>query len=194
MERRLEQASEAGVRVLILRAGDFFGPSTGNSWFAQSLVKPGRPVKHVTDPGRKGAGHAWAYLPDFAETMARLADQEGRLGAFERFHFGGHWFEDGRAMADAVRRVAGVPQAPIRAFPWALVCGLSPAVPPFRELVEMKYLWDTPLRLDNTRLTTFLGGEPHTQLDAALRTTLQGMNCLTPSLAEETQGMELRCN
>lgn len=194
LERRLERASEDGVCVLILRAGDFFGPSTGNSWFAQGLVKPGKPVTQVTHPGRKGAGHAWAYLPDFAETVARLAGQEVRLGAFERFHFGGHWFADGREMADAVRRVAGVPEAPIRAFPWVLVQALSPAVPLFRELAEMKYLWDVPVRLDNARLITFLGAEPHTPLDAALRATLQGMNCLTPPAFSVSDGMELRCS
>ena len=33
MERRLEQASRQGARVLIVRAGDFFGPKAGNNWF-----------------------------------------------------------------------------------------------------------------------------------------------------------------
>ena len=32
-------------------------------------------------------GHAWAYLPDLAETMARLLDREADLGDFEVFHF-----------------------------------------------------------------------------------------------------------
>ena len=40
-EERLETASRDGVRTLIVRAGDFFGPRTGNSWFAQGLIKPG---------------------------------------------------------------------------------------------------------------------------------------------------------
>ena len=48
MERRLEAARAEGVRSLILRAGDFFGPHiTANSWFNQ-LVKPGRPVRSIT--------------------------------------------------------------------------------------------------------------------------------------------------
>ncbi|MFZ0457743.1 MAG: NAD(P)H-binding protein, partial [Rhodoplanes sp.] len=44
MERRLESVSADGVRTLIVRAGDFFGPRTGNSWFAQGLIKPRRPI------------------------------------------------------------------------------------------------------------------------------------------------------
>jgi nucleoside-diphosphate-sugar epimerase len=41
LELRLLAASKNGVRVLIVRAGDFFGPRAGNSWFSQGLVKPG---------------------------------------------------------------------------------------------------------------------------------------------------------
>lgn len=83
MEARLEAASASGVKSLILRAGDYFGPrSTGNSWFASGLVKPGQPVKTILYPGDKNVGHAWAYLPDVGETFARLADREGELPAF----------------------------------------------------------------------------------------------------------------
>src|SRR5262249_14969451 len=61
MEQRLEACSQDGVRTLIVRAGDYFGPRTGNSWFAQGLIKPGRPVRSILYPGRPDAGHAWAY-------------------------------------------------------------------------------------------------------------------------------------
>ena len=63
-------------------------------------------------------------------------------------------------------------------FPWPLVRLLSPVVPLFRELAEMRYLWDVPVRLDNARLKAFLGDEPHTPLDRAVRETLEGMGCL----------------
>ena len=79
MERRLEAASRDGVRTLIVRAGDFFGPRTGNSWFAQGLVKPGQPVRSILYPGRPDAGHAWAYLPDVAATIARLLNRRRSL-------------------------------------------------------------------------------------------------------------------
>ncbi len=50
MERRLFAASNNGARVLIVRAGDFFGPQAGNNWFSQGLVKPGKPVSAVSYP------------------------------------------------------------------------------------------------------------------------------------------------
>lgn len=179
LERRLARAAEDGARVLILRAGDFFGPYvTANSWFANALPKPNAPIRSITYPGAHDVGHAWAYLPDVAETIARLADLDKTLDAFETFHFKGHWFERGVEIAERVRVIAGVPHAPIRSLPWPLIMALSPFVRLFGELAEMRYLWTTPVRLDNAKLVSVLGAEPHTETDEALRATLIGVGCL----------------
>jgi hypothetical protein len=66
----------------VLQAGDFFGPQPGNNWFSQALVKPGQTVRSITYPGSPGVGHAWAYLPDVAETFSLLAEREGSLEPF----------------------------------------------------------------------------------------------------------------
>ncbi|HYM03034.1 MAG TPA: NAD(P)H-binding protein, partial [Stellaceae bacterium] len=73
MEQMLSDAARAGLRVLIVRAGDFFGASAPASWFQNAMVTPGKRLRAVTYPGAPEAGHAWAYLPDLAETIARLA-------------------------------------------------------------------------------------------------------------------------
>ena len=178
MEKRLEEASAQGAPVLILRAGDFFGPhSTGNSWFASCLVQPGRPVRRIMYPGPMEIGHAWAYLPDYGETFARLLDCEEELGAFERFHFEGCWLERGGAFAERLREVVGDPSIPIRRLPWRLIGALSPFVRLFREMMEVRGLWTTPIRLDNSRLVGFLGEEPRTPLDEALRRSWIGQGC-----------------
>lgn len=183
LEQRLQDATRDGVRTLILRAGDFFGPHTGNSWFSQGLVKPGRTVTSITYPGSGHVGHAWAYLPDVGETMAQLANREADLAAFETFNFGGHWLDPGIGMAEAIRRVIANPAAPIRSFPWWAIGLASPFVPLFRELWEMRYLWRVAIALDNTKLVSFLGQEPHTPLDEAVRASLEGLGCLPPRRA-----------
>ncbi|GAB2557178.1 NAD-dependent epimerase/dehydratase family protein [Rhodanobacter koreensis] len=180
MERRLQQAADDGVRSLILRCGDFFGPHAGNNWFA-AMVKPGQPVRSMSYPGQRELRHAWAYLPDVGETIARLLERESELAAFERFHFGGHWV-DGNAMGDAIGHAAGHPELPVRPFPWWLATLATPFVTLFRELREMRYLWQLPLQLDNRKLVRLLGAEPHTELDQAVETTLRGLGCL-PSTA-----------
>ena len=178
MERMLERAAERGVRTLIVRAGDFFGPSSRGSWFDAVMVKPGKPVRAVTYPGAPDVGHAWAYLPDVAETIARLAAIETGLPAFDVFHFGGHWLEPGAEMIAAIARATGDARLPMRKLPWTLLGLAAPFSPFLRELSEMRYLWRTPLRLDNRKLLATLGQEPHTPLDAAVAATLVALGCL----------------
>jgi nucleoside-diphosphate-sugar epimerase len=176
MERRLEAAARTGIRTLIVRAGDYFGRHAGNSWFGQGLIRSGRPVASIAYPGPHSVGHSWAYLADVAETIALLIERD--LAAFEVFHFQGHWFEHGIQIAEAIRRVVGNPRLPIRSFPWWAVYAASPFVTMFREMIEMRYLWREPLRLDNAKLNAFLGSEPHTPIDQAIATTLRGLGCL----------------
>ena len=46
MEACLRQAADQGVKTLILRAGDFFGPeTTGNSWFGAAVVQARPPIE-----------------------------------------------------------------------------------------------------------------------------------------------------
>jgi nucleoside-diphosphate-sugar epimerase len=42
----------------------------------------------------------------------------------------------------------------------------------------MRYLWREPVRMENTRLRSVLGQEPHTPLERAVEETLQGFGCL----------------
>lgn len=186
MERRLRAASAKGAKVLIVRAGDFFGPNAGNNWFSQGLVTPGKPVGAITYPGRPGVGHQWAYLPDVAETMLRLLDRGDALEPFAQFHMGGHWDADGTAMIEAIRRAVGKPGLPVRPLSWGLMRLASPFMPLFRELGEMRYLWETPVRMSNARLLAVLGEESHTPLQTAVRETLIGLGCLdgSPSLGK----------
>ncbi|MCA7968320.1 NAD(P)H-binding protein [Burkholderia sp. AU39826] len=179
LERRLQDASAHGVRTIVVRAGDFFGPQLGNSWFSQGLVKPGRPVAAISVPSR-GVGHQWAYVPDVARTMVELIERRETLEPFARFHLDGHWDEDGMQMARAVQRVAqrhGMRPA-LRDFPWWLVWVAAPFVTTLRELLEMRYLWREPIRMDNARVTAVLGREPVTPLDTAVEATLAGLGCL----------------
>ncbi len=159
LEARLQRASAQGARVLIVRAGDFFG----------------------TYPGKEGIGHQWSYLPDVARTMVALLALRERLPPFARFHLAGHWDHDGRQMTDAIARVAAqaTGRTPrVTAFPWWLMALAAPFVATLRELREMRYLWRTPVRMDNARLLAVLGHEPHTPLDVAVKATLEGMGNL----------------
>lgn len=180
MEQRLEDAAKDGVRSVIVRIGDFFGPNAANNWLSQGIVTPGQPVTRIMYPGSLKVGHAWGYLPDVAETMMRVIKQEDRLATFDRFHMRGHWFAQGGELVESIRRVVGK-QVPVLRMPWFAIGAASPFVPLFREMYEMRYLWKEPLQLDNSKLEALIGPEPHTPVDDAVWTTLAGLGCLTPS-------------
>lgn len=181
MEKRLQLAADRGAGVLIVRAGDYFGPHVGNSWFSQALVKPGKPLTAVTNPAQAGVGHQWAYLPDVAATMVRLLSRDNALPSICRVHMRGHWDADGTQMVAAIARAAvarGAAAPTIKTFPWWALRLVAPFVPLFRELVELRYLWREPVRMDNARLVKLIGDEPHTPLDEAVAATLTGLRVL----------------
>jgi nucleoside-diphosphate-sugar epimerase len=193
MERRLQAASANGARAIVVRAGDFFGPRPGNSWFSQGWIKPGRAVTAIDQPGRPGVGHQWAYLPDVARTMVELLQRRERLPAFANFHMHGHWDADGTQMAAAIGRVVikhGGAAPKLRAFAWWLIHLASPFVTSFAEMREMRYLWREPLRMTNERLLAVLGREPHTPLDEAVEAALRGLGCLPAPADADIGGAE----
>jgi nucleoside-diphosphate-sugar epimerase len=189
MEKRLKAASETGIGVIVVRAGDFFGPgATGNSWFSAAFATPGKPVGIIKNPAMPGIGHQWAYLPDVAETMVQLVERAERLPAFACYHMNGFWDGDGRQMAEAVRRVAGG-KARIGRFPWFIVPLLAPFMTVMHELKEMRYLWKVSLRMRNDKLAAELGTEPHTPIDEAVRATLIAQGSLPEARSTTTAAL-----
>jgi len=181
MERRLESYSRNGGRAVIVRAGDFFGPnSSGNNWFSQGLIKPGQSVRKISYPGARGVGHQWSYVPDVARTIVELLARRDSLERFSTFHMKGHWDHDGTQMTQAIRRVVarktGV-EPVVAAFPWWLIVLGAAFVTTFREMLEMRYLWRVPLRMDNAPLRAVIRTEPHTPLEQAVEATLLGLRC-----------------
>ncbi|MCL2384640.1 MAG: NAD-dependent epimerase/dehydratase family protein [Alphaproteobacteria bacterium] len=178
MEQRLHAAAEASLcKVLIVRAGDFFGPQAGNNWFSQAVIKPGKLPRRIYNPGQAGVGHQWAYLPDVAETMVQLIEKGG-LADFAAYHMEGHWDEDGTGMTQTIVRVLGAPAVRVTPLPWWALRIASPFSTTLHELMELAYLWNRPVRLVNEKLRAQLGVEPHTPLELAVRTTLVAMGCL----------------
>jgi nucleoside-diphosphate-sugar epimerase len=66
----------------------------------------------------------------------------------------------------------------LKTFPWWLKRLVSPFVETLRELLEMRYLWSTEVRMDNQHLVRVLGQEPNTPLEVAIEATLEGLECL----------------
>ena len=93
------------------------------------------------------------------------------------FHTTGHWDADGQTLvartADLLVQATGHrPRA--KAFPWWAMRLGAPFYAMSREVLDMRWLWQQPVRLSNAKLRAFLQqDEPHTAWDAALRASLR---------------------
>ncbi len=182
MEKRLQQASQQGsVRVIVVRAGDFFGPGARNNWLSQGMIQPGVVPDEVKLPSAPGVGHQYAYLPDVAATMIALLDMRDKLPAFGSYHMAGYWDHDGTEFGRAIQRVVaahGAKAPKLKAFPWWMIRLAAPFNETLREMMEMRYLWQRAVRMENQQLRQVLGTEPHTPLETALACTLGSLGCL----------------
>src|SRR5262245_58764173 len=130
MEQRIREATERGMRAVVLRAGDFFGGGRG-AWFDLVITKDldeGR----VTYPGPLDVVHEWAYLPDLAQAFVRIADKRATLPAFAHFGFPGHAVT-GNELAAAIGKALGREFA-VKRMSWWLIHALRPVMGMSREL------------------------------------------------------------
>jgi nucleoside-diphosphate-sugar epimerase len=180
IEQAMREAAQAGLRVAIVRAGDFFGGPGRGAWFDLVVVKALR-NQRVVYPGRTDRVHAWAYLPDLARAFVMVAQQRAGLAPFEVLHFPGHAPTGNQLVASiaaSARRLGLVSedaQVKVSNLPWPLLRVGGLVVPGWRELAEMRYLWDVPHRLSGERLGALVGALPATPLDQAMDETLRGL-------------------
>jgi len=163
-EAMLKAAATRGdVQVIIVRAGDFFAPGKNGDWFEQGiLAQKGK----VSAPSALDVGHSWAYLPDLGRAFEKLAWHRKELGAFENFHFAGH-FVTSRQLVEAVQKAAPAPLK-VTGFPWALLKLIGLFSPVMREVGKMRYLWQNPMQLKDKRLDAILGPDFGTPYDDAV--------------------------
>jgi nucleoside-diphosphate-sugar epimerase len=187
MEASLVRAADEGVRSITLRAGDFFGGSVRGAWFDLALVKE-IAKGTMRYPGARNVPHAWAYLPDLARAFVGLAAQGAALPPRSMFHFAGHTLcgDDWTRALTPIARQANwlAPDAALKVggLPWGLFRLGAPFVPMWRELAEMRYLWEEPHALADPSLAAHIGPQLVTPLSAALPQALRDLGFSIPSI------------
>lgn len=169
MEECYAIAGDDNVRTIILRAGDFIERAQTGNWF-DTYITPRISSEQITYPGDMNTMHAWAYLPDMARAMVGLAEKRAECAVFDTFGFGGYSLT-GRELHEALEQIAGY-DLKVNSMPWGFLKLVSPFSPMLREVLEMRYLWDTPHTIDDTRLKAFLPEFNPTPLQDALKDAL----------------------
>jgi nucleoside-diphosphate-sugar epimerase len=174
LEHALGTSVNDGVpRVIIVRSGDYFGPTVRNG-----LVDPifgnaaqGRSIVAIGSPN---IPHQWAYVPDLARVGIDLLEIAGKLNPFEIVNFTGYVPRTQRDFLRYVAEQAGHPDLRIDFNPfwwrWRGVVGLF--IPALRELGELDYLFENSLILDDPRRRDLLPTFQPTPIDMAVRMTL----------------------
>jgi len=167
IREEMERAYEAsGVRTVVLRAGNFIVPERTDDVMSLLLLRS-LPSAKVTLAGAPGVQQAYCYVPDWARAAVLLAEIRDQLQPFEDIPFPGHAFtaEDLRLFLE---RELGRPIG-FAKLPWWMFSLMAPFWELAREMLEMRYLWDTPHTLSGEKLRQLLPEYRPTALEEVLR-------------------------
>ncbi|UWR25515.1 NAD-dependent epimerase/dehydratase family protein [Sulfitobacter sp. S223] len=173
LERAFEDAAKQGLRTIILRGGDFIEAAKTGNWFDSFITNKVQQGK-FTYPGRMDVVHAWAYLPDMARAMALLADKRDTLAPFTKIGFEGYSLT-GAELQSAVAEAVGKPLKK-GSVPWPVLRVIGLFNPLIREVIEMRYLWNTPHRIDGQPLRDLLPEFAPTPLPDAMDEIFAGQH------------------
>src|SRR6185312_13980082 len=171
MEQRTREACDRGMRAIVLRGGDYFGACRG-SWFDLVIAKDLH-RRRITYPGPLDVVHPWAYLPDFAETLVRLAERRTDFAPYETFGFAGHAVT-GQQFVNAIE-AATKATFNVRNMSWWLIKSFGMFTTFGRELAEIEYLWRVPHQIDGSKLKSAIGDIPHTPFPKAVAAALNAL-------------------
>lgn len=156
---------------MVVRLPDFYGPHAENS-LAHQVFSAALAGKTANWLGPVSTPHEFIYVPDAARTIVDLACRPECYG--EAWNVGGPGEITGAEFIQKVYLAAG--QRPrFRAVGrWMLrMAGLFQ--PFMKELVEMLYLQETPVILDDSKLQAALGNVHKTPYEEGIRKTIEFM-------------------
>lgn len=169
MENSYRNAARAqGLRVLILRGGDFLDARAESTMFNQLMLRSFAAGK-ITVGGAADAMHAWAPLQDMARAAVALADHPN-LPDFADVPFAGLSFTPNDLKAELERQTGR--RLRFARFPWWAMRLAAPFWELARELGEMRYLYDAPHWLNPKPLQSLLPGFQGTSLVDVVAETL----------------------
>ena len=163
---RMEQGyKNDSIRTIILRGGDYLDTKPSGNWFDKIMIqKLKRDI--LVYPGRPDIPHAWAFLPDIVRAAVALADDRDALPRFLDVPFAGYTLS-GQDIAGHLTDLLRT-DIRLRPFSWLPVQLARPFWPLAKHLLEMRYLWNTPHRLDSTLFDTLLPEFEATPVSVAL--------------------------
>ena len=169
MAEALLQAHQQGdVRVVIGRAGDFFGPRVSVSAMGERVFPVALAGKRVQVLGNPDLPHTYTYMPDIGKALVILGAAEQALGQI--WHIPSAATVTTRQLLQLVGDALGQPVR-IQKAPKLLLQLLSFFDANVREVLEMIYQFEEPFIVDGGKFTQTFGHQA-TPLPVAMQTTV----------------------
>ncbi|MFE4712269.1 NAD-dependent epimerase/dehydratase family protein [Paenibacillus sp. NPDC056722] len=160
------------TKRMIVRLPDYYGPTANDaSYLGTTLAsiaagKPGAFVGTMTVP------REYVYLPDAAVMIVELASREEAYG--QNWNIPGADVISGRDIVNIARKASGTSKMVIPlGKPSLSLLGLF--IPVMKEIVEMLYLTEEPLRLSGKKYERLIGPIPATPYEKGITETIQAI-------------------
>lgn len=151
MWRDLEVAHDSGqIQMAVVRASDFIGPGVDGSAFGSRFFEPVRAGKPAQTMGDVDARHAVTFVPDLAEAMVRVAEDDTSWG--RAWHAPSDSAVTQRQLAALAAAKVGV-EAKIRSTPVFVLRIVGLFIKPAGEMVEMVHEFDRDFLVDSSAFT-----------------------------------------
>jgi len=170
-------ASQKGIAGLVVRLPDFYGPGADNS-LANPVFQAALAGKTANWVGPINTPHEFVFVPDTGPAIADLA------GCAECY--GEAWNFAGPGEINTLDFITKIYQAVGRSPKYRTVGrGILKMMgwfnPLYRELIEMLYLQETPVILDDRKLLAKLPDLKKTSYDEGIRQTLEWIKSTPPA-------------
>lgn len=160
------------VKGLIVRLPDYYGPTANEASYLGSTftaIADGKPAIFI---GNMNVPREYVYLPDAAVMIVELASREEAYG--QNWNIPGGDVISGREIVRIAREASGMSKMvlPISKVGLSLL-GLF--VPVMKEIVEMLYLTEEPLKLSGSKYERLVGPIPATSYTKGIKETIDSI-------------------
>lgn len=164
---KMEQSyRDAGVRTIVLRAGDYLDTEPSGNWFDR-IMAPSLRKGIFTFPGKPQIQRAYAFLPDLARAAVLLAEQRATLDRFADICFEGYTLTAEQMAAHIAE--ARAHEVRVKQMAWWVLRLAWPFMPEMKHIFEMRYIWNTAHSLDGTKFAALVPDFEPTPMREAFR-------------------------
>ncbi|MCR2806875.1 NAD-dependent epimerase/dehydratase family protein [Paenibacillus soyae] len=158
------------ARPMIVRLPDYYGPTANQASYLGGTLEAIAAGKMAFFVGNMKTPREYVYLPDAAIMIAELAGREQAYG--QNWNIPGSDIISGREIVRIAQQASGM-NKPVIALGKVGLSLLGLFVPVMKEVVEMLYLTEEPLRLSGEKYRRHIGAIPATRPEVGIAATIR---------------------